>query len=188
MTNTLKITTARGIPFNVVAHQDDKGHWLVDFYDDRFHGPHFHPEFGQFVSSYYADTLTNGDDARYGLCLCGHESDWTLDAASFARVRAFLNAPAEGPVIERQGSSPLGAFNVALHQHLTRLGYRHRRVDAQFEDRGNGESGPMISTFPAYDEYKSFDEYVFATAEGRIEVEPRDQHFEAWVDQQLGAA
>ena len=86
---------SNGVPFNsrIVRKGDSYGlnncriHTnddpLVEFYDARYD----HTEFGQFVSRYYATTLTGecewsfGNDSREtGLNLEGSVSDWFVDA------------------------------------------------------------------------------------------------------------
>ena len=94
--NILNIT-ANGIPFtvrlvckgdtyglnNAIEHSGEMP--LVEFYDARFP----HTQFGQFISRYYADTLTiqHGPDA---LDLHGGEPDWTIDAAGMQEVFTWL--------------------------------------------------------------------------------------------------
>jgi len=75
-------------------------------------------------------------------------------------------------------------FNLALHEHLTSLGYQRTRQDATWEDDGDAESGPHLIGGPAYDEYSSADEYVFASENGTLDRMPRDQHLENWLDEQ----
>jgi hypothetical protein len=71
-------------------------------------------------------------------------------------------------------------FNLALHEHLTALGYIHTRREAEFDD-GDPENGPGTWSCPAYDEYEGPDEYVFATEIGGLDREARDTQFEQWL-------
>jgi hypothetical protein len=71
-----------------LTHEGDKQ--LVEFYDARYP----HTEFGQFVSSYYKETLLGEDgygDAEGGLCLDGgFANEWTVSEEDMNTVRAFL--------------------------------------------------------------------------------------------------
>jgi hypothetical protein len=72
-------------------------------------------------------------------------------------------------------------FNLALHEHLLAQGYEHRRIDADWEDVGTADSGPLLHGHNAYDEYAGKDELVFSTEEGELDREPRDYMFELWL-------
>lgn len=68
---------------NGLTHTEDKP--LVEFYDARYS----HTQFGQFISRYYADTLTlqHGPNA---LDLYGGSPDWQIDAAGMQEVFTWL--------------------------------------------------------------------------------------------------
>lgn len=71
----------------------NEGERLVEFYDLTYANPEetkdkFGPE-GQFVARYYVSTLLE-DKGDCGLCLCGHEPVWNIDAKTMKKVRAFL--------------------------------------------------------------------------------------------------
>lgn len=76
-------------------------------------------------------------------------------------------------------------YNQALHEHLLAHGYEHQRVEADWEDHGDGETGPMVSGGPAYDLYLGSDEMVFATEEGVLDRVARDLDFEKWLEGQV---
>lgn len=73
-------------------------------------------------------------------------------------------------------------FNIALDEHLVGLGYTRIRMEASYEDVGNGETGPIVHGCPAYDEYTSPDDYVFFSENGTANHELRDLEFEAWIE------
>jgi hypothetical protein len=54
------------------------------------------------------------------------------------------------------------------HYHLIELGFEHVHVEAHIEDRGDGESGPMIDYDPAFDEYTCGDEYLVIDEDGIV--------------------
>ena len=72
-------------------------------------------------------------------------------------------------------------FNLALDEFLVGLGYVRTRQEAEWEDVGNAETGPMVEGSPAYDEYCGADEYVFASESGLVDRMPRDLDFEVFV-------
>jgi len=59
----------------------------VEFYDVTYAGDGFN-EVGQFVSRYYANTIL---EAEGGLCLDGEIAEWSIDANSMNRVRAWMH-------------------------------------------------------------------------------------------------
>jgi len=59
----------------------------VEFYDKRQAGEHFGP-LGQFVSSYYIETLLDGDDGD--LDLVSDIPEWSIDVATMVEIRAWL--------------------------------------------------------------------------------------------------
>jgi len=69
-------------------------------------------------------------------------------------------------------------YNLALHEHLLALGYEHKRIDADWEDTGTADSGPLLHGHNGYDEYAGPDELVVATADGELDREERDLEFE----------
>ena len=76
-------------------------------------------------------------------------------------------------------------FNIALHEHLTSLGYNHTRHASSWQDIGDADNGPCLDGGPAYDEYAGDDEYIFASEDGVLDRTPRDLAFEQWVDTQV---
>jgi len=53
-----------------------------------------------------------------------------------------------------QGEMQMGQpFNQQVHDNLVYLGFTHTQYEADWEDVGNGESGPCIWGGPAFDEY-----------------------------------
>jgi len=74
-------------------------------------------------------------------------------------------------------------YNLALHEHLLSLGYTYQQVEADWEDVGTGETGPMVYGHHGYDEYTGPDEYCFASADGVLDRQPRDLELEKWLDQ-----
>lgn len=93
------ITAANGIRFNVHIVRKggkygldnrliwDKDEPAVEFYDTRFP----HTPLGQFVSSYYVETLiADGPRNECGLNLHGGVADWTIDAVAMSIVRGWL--------------------------------------------------------------------------------------------------
>lgn len=93
---TLHITSVTGVTLTVIHLPP--GTWAaypdavnkaaqVEFYDTRYD----HTLFGQFTGGrYYAKTLLAAGRDDRGLALNGTEQDWTISAAEFARVRAWL--------------------------------------------------------------------------------------------------
>jgi len=71
--------------------------------------------------------------------------------------------------------------NLDAHDHMIALGARHTHYDADWEDTGDAESGPMLRGGPAYDEYE-FDEFrVYIDHEGHVSDQiARDFAQEAW--------
>lgn len=53
------------------------------------------------------------------------------------------------------------------HEFLIELGYSHSRIPEECYDSGDGESGPMISYQPAYDEYELDNETVYLYDDGK---------------------
>jgi len=46
-------------------------------------------------------------------------------------------------------------YNQDAHANLIALGYEHKHYEADYEDVGDAESGPMLSGHPGFDEYYS---------------------------------
>lgn len=99
---SLDITSAKGVPFMVLADVDAN---LVEFWDLRHPGPHFNAEVhsrlgvpmpGQFVTRSSISTLTGEDtdlidfNEWAGLILDGGVPDWTIDSAAMHLVRMWL--------------------------------------------------------------------------------------------------
>lgn len=75
-------------------------------------------------------------------------------------------------------------FNPEIHAHLLALGFAYTHHEEDFEDRGGPESGPMISHYPAWDEYETDDWRVIVDHHGRAGLsEARDLAFEAYCDE-----
>lgn len=96
----LQVVNRSGIPFNVkvlfkgdryglrkcLVHDEDRP--LVEFYDARYD---FNPE-GQFVSSYYVETILSNNSKDSGLCLDGGIPDWYIDAEAMQEVYRYLQS------------------------------------------------------------------------------------------------
>jgi hypothetical protein len=69
----------------------------------------------------------------------------------------------------------------AIHEALLMNGYQPTFHPEEVEDRGDGETGPMVWHCPAYFEYENGEERVITQA-GTISMrEKRDPAFEAWL-------
>lgn len=78
-------------------------------------------------------------------------------------------------------------FNADIHAALLAEGFAFTPHEADFEDDGDGESGPHLTGGPAWDEYESDDERIVVAHNGAVvHREPRDLAFEAWVEKQAG--
>jgi len=100
--NTLKVTNSNGLSFNVhiirkgdrygrtnsLIHDEDK--MLVEFYDTRY----AHTSLGQFVSSYYADTILDCEP-HTGLDLDSGIPSWTVDGDAMDVVIEWLQSELE---------------------------------------------------------------------------------------------
>lgn len=91
---------ANGVPFRAVIETDGaRDGATVAFFDRRYmhteNRRYMHTENGQFISDYYVTTLLDDVRPNGGLMLYGGIDDWTLDAESFAMVRAWLIVNAE---------------------------------------------------------------------------------------------
>lgn len=73
-------------------------------------------------------------------------------------------------------------FHAAAHAWLIANGYTHKRMDAEWEDTGDAESGPRLDGHPAFDEYTSDTDYVIIDERGFQHCEKRDMEWEAHVD------
>lgn len=90
--NLLTVTNDNGIPFNVVIRPEAPCagcNKAVHIYDDRFHDWPSWKEFGQFVSSYYTDTILSHRDGE-GINLDGGAPDWNLSAENVAAIKEFI--------------------------------------------------------------------------------------------------
>jgi hypothetical protein len=74
-----------------------------------------------------------------------------------------------------QKAGPHVPFNLALHHHLLSLGYEWTRNPESWEDTGGPESGPRLSGGPAYDEYESPDDFVYASEDGSVDCQGAEQ-------------
>jgi hypothetical protein len=75
-------------------------------------------------------------------------------------------------------------FNLALHEHLLALGFVYQRVEADWIDDGDAESGPHLSGHDAFDEYEDADSRVFCGEGGDTGFEWRDLAHERWAEGQ----
>ena len=76
-------------------------------------------------------------------------------------------------------------FNSGIHAVLVEMGYEYKHYECTFEDVGDPENGPQLDGDPAFDEYKSADEYIIISECGRVvHREDRDLEFEKWIDEQ----
>ncbi len=72
-------------------------------------------------------------------------------------------------------------FNEDVHQCLTELGFTHTHHMEDFEDDGDGESGPHLTGGPAFDEYEDASERIIVDHHGMVvSREDRDLAFEAY--------
>jgi hypothetical protein len=70
---------------------------LIEFYDARYpfdKDKHDQKKLGQFIGRYYADTLLSDPEDLRGLNLHGGIKDWSLDADTFAKFRAWIGGQA----------------------------------------------------------------------------------------------
>ena len=81
----IKIINDNGRPWVIVTGAIGELGALVSFFDGRYE----HTDYGQFVSSYYIETLLETDG---GLDLCGHEPSWKISASAMNRIRKYLTA------------------------------------------------------------------------------------------------
>lgn len=82
----LELTTYQRIAVTVrfLPKTDIRLEAMVEFYDRRF----MFTAYGQFIGRYYLHTLL--DRNPVGLCLDGGNPCWSLDAADFSKVQAWL--------------------------------------------------------------------------------------------------
>lgn len=75
-------------------------------------------------------------------------------------------------------------LNPSVHHQLLALGYAHTHHAPEVEDRGGPESGPMISFFPAFDEYETADHRIIVDHEGHVvDAADRDLEWEAYCEE-----
>ena len=80
-------------------------------------------------------------------------------------------------------------FNIEIHDHLLALGFAWTPHEAEVQDHGNGETGPMVHWCPPWDEYVADDWRVIIDQNGHVVVsEARDLAFEAWCDEMSAQA
>jgi len=60
-------------------------------------------------------------------------------------------------------------FNLALHSHLTALGYVRTRHPEYWEDTGDAESGPDLDGYQEHDAYVGDDDMFVVFADGTID-------------------
>lgn len=73
-------------------------------------------------------------------------------------------------------------FNAAAHEYLLSIGYKHERIEENWYDDGDAESGPHLAGHPSYDEYTDADSEVFIS-ETDSSFQWRDLEAEAYWDQ-----
>ena len=75
-------------------------------------------------------------------------------------------------------------FNENIHYWLFWMEYDYHHVEESFEDDGNAESGPHLSGYPAYDEYRNDEEYLIIDYFGHfVHREKRDLEFEKFLEE-----
>ena len=72
-------------------------------------------------------------------------------------------------------------FNLALHEHLMVNGCTHERVDADWEDDGDGENGPHLTGHPDFDVYEDATDRYVMRDDGDFYHEVRDLAFEEYM-------
>ncbi len=100
----LDVVASNGVPFRVVLYRRGEAgpyraarsdtHELVEFYDRRYK----HTAHGQFTSGRYEVSALLARESG-ALSLYGAEADWTIDAETMVRVRAWLASLAMDPPI-----------------------------------------------------------------------------------------
>ncbi len=73
-------------------------------------------------------------------------------------------------------------MNELVHEFLLKHGYVHQHIEADWEDVGGPETGPIISGHGAFDEYTSNEDFVYIDDNDKAYFEPRDLAFEKYVN------
>lgn len=60
------------------------------------------------------------------------------------------------------------------HGYLLEMGYTHTHVEAEWEDIGGPENGPIIVGHGEFDMYESDDDIVFIT-DGKVQCEKNEE-------------
>jgi hypothetical protein len=80
--------------------------------------------------------------------------------------------------------SDMTSFNEDIHAHLVGLGFTHTHYDADWEDTGDGETGPMLEGHPGFDEYEDATDRIIIDHHGKFaDHEKRDLEFEKYCDE-----
>lgn len=78
------VINKQGVPFNVRLAENDT---IIKFYDARYIDKF--GELGQFVSSYYVETIIDHDR---GLCLDGGVYDWQVSEENMMEIIDWLKS------------------------------------------------------------------------------------------------
>jgi hypothetical protein len=60
------------------------------------------------------------------------------------------------------------AFNPDVDFHLRKLWYTYDRYPSDLEDVGDGETGPMLTGWPAFDIYSSPEDTIYIDDSGKF--------------------
>lgn len=77
------------------------------------------------------------------------------------------------------------AHNIDIHQALLALGYVPTHYEATYEDVGTGETGPILTGGPAFDEYLADDHHIIIDHNGNFAAYERVEPL--WDDDQYEA-
>ena len=80
---TIQVVNDFGVPFNVRIHEKNSKK-IVSFYDARYE----HTEYGQFIASYYADTIAEHDNK---LILYLDIENWQVSHENIKEIQKHLN-------------------------------------------------------------------------------------------------
>ena len=72
-----------------LTHTEDSP--MIEFYDYTYAGDKDFGPRGQFVTRYYAETLSGNVERKYGLDLCGHVNEWSVDEKACKPVIELAN-------------------------------------------------------------------------------------------------
>jgi hypothetical protein len=113
-----------------------------------------------------------------------HRDGWRVVACTVNYEDEDLHCEHTGKRIPSAygAADPEPGFNLSAHAGLVALGFQHTRHEADWEDEGDGESGPRLTGGPAWDEYEDADFRVVVDDHGMVALwEPRDLQLEAWI-------